>query len=239
MPRHKKFLPFSKLSRHKQRDLYVRLRAKIKNTASQYGQNFTSCLLLNEPDRPALFNQWFDFYFLGLDGVTIWNAALCTANQAYWDAIRDLAFTEADRLCPKNHDDFNIKDWLIPVYDKITGKKLHYVMREPEIKAELGNQTFHQFVEEYSSKLIRADIGETAPVFESFSIDKGYQYGIGLHAVIDVPYINAEVIETMIEKFRSLGEQNWTSSIPVERSKLPNDTFSELAKKLNIAFTGE
>jgi hypothetical protein len=233
MPRHKRFSPFSKLSRHKQRDLYVRLRAKIKSTASEYGQNFTSHLLLNEPDRPVLYNQWFDFYFLGLDGVTIWNAALCTANQAYWDAISDLAFAEADRLCPKNHDDFNLKDWFIPVYDKVTGKKLHYLMREPEIKAELGNQTLHQFVENYSSKLIRADTGETAPVFESFSIDKGYQYGIGLHAVMDVPHINAEAIETMIENFRSLGEQNWQSNIPVERSKLPNDTLSVLAKKLN------
>jgi hypothetical protein len=230
MPRHKKFFPFSKLSRHKQRDLYVQLRAKIKNTASQYGQNFTSQLLLNEPDRPALFNQWFDFYFLGLDGVTIWNAALRTANQAYWDAISDLAFTEVDRLCPKNNDDFNIKDWFIPVYDKLTGKKLHYLMREPEIKAELGNQTLHQFVEEYSSQLIRADTGETVPVFESFRIDKGYQYGIGLHAVMDTPEINATAIETMIERFRSLGEQNWTSSIPVERSKLPKDTLLVLAE---------
>lgn len=234
MPRHKKFTPFSKLSRHKQRDLYVRLRAKIKSTASQYGQNFTSHLLLNEPGRPALFNQWFDFYFLGLDGVTIWNAALCTANQAYWDAISDLAFAEADRLCPKNDDDFNIKDWLIPVYDKITGKKLHYLMREPEIKAELGNQTLHQFVEDYSSQLIRADTGETAPVFESFRIDKGYQYGIGLHGVMDTAEINAAAIETMIEKFRSVGEQNWSSSIPVERSKLPKDTFLVLAEPLRI-----
>jgi hypothetical protein len=239
MPRYKKFTPFSKLSRHKQRDLYVRLRAKIKSSASQYGQNFTSCLLLNEPDRPALYNQWFDFYFLGLDGVTIWNAVLCTANQAYWDAISDLAFTEADRLCPKNHDDFNIKDWLIPVYDKVTGKKLHYLMREPEVKAELGNQTLSQFVENYSSKLIREDTSETAPVFESFRIDKGYQYGIGLHAVMDTPEINAAAIETMIEKFRAIGEQNWESHVPVERSKLPNDTLLVLTKKLNIASTGE
>jgi hypothetical protein len=234
MPRHKKFLPFSKLSRHKQRDLYVRLRTKINRTALHYGQNFTSHLLLNEPGRPALYNQWFDFYFLGLDGVTIWNAALCTASQAYWDAISDLVFAEADRLCPKNHEDFNFKNLFIPVYDEVTGKILHYLMREPEIKAELGNRTLSQFVEDYSAKLIREDSGEAAPIFESFQIDKGYQYGVGLLAVMDTPEINAEAIETMIEKFRAIGEQNWENSTPVVRSKLPNDTFSALAKKLDL-----
>jgi hypothetical protein len=51
---------------------------------------------------------------------------------------------------------------------------------------------------------------------------------------MDVPHINAEAIETMIEKFRSLGEQNWQSNIPVERSNLPKDTFSVLAEPLRI-----
>ncbi|MGZ8182660.1 MAG: hypothetical protein ACXWT1_11910 [Methylobacter sp.] len=230
LPR-KKFTPFSKLSRHKKRDLYVRLRNKIKQTAKDYGQNFTSDLILNEPGRPSLFNQWFDFYFLGLDGVTIWNTVLYTANEAYWSAIRDLAFKEADRLCPKNENDFDLNSFLIPVYDDITGKKLHYIMKEPEIEPELNNLTHSQFVDEYSSKLIHEDTGDTVPVFESFEIDTTYRYGIGLFAVIDAPEINAETIEAMIEKFRSMGERNWKNPTPVERSKLPGDTFETLAKK--------
>lgn len=125
LPR-KKFTPFSKLSRHKKRDAYIRLRKKIQQTAKDYGQNFTSNLVLNEPGRPSLFNQWFDFYFLGLDGVTIWNTVLYTANEAYWNAIGDLAFEEADRLRPETGDGFDFDAFLIPVYDEITGKKLHY-----------------------------------------------------------------------------------------------------------------
>ncbi len=226
----KKFTPLSKLSRHKKRDLYVRLRKKIKQTALGYGQNFTSNLVLNEPGRPSLFNQWFDFYFLGLDGVTIWNTALCTANQAYWDAISDLAYEEADRLCPKTTDDFDLKSFLIPVYDKITGKKLHYIMKEPEIKPELNNLTLSKFVEGYSSKLIHEDTGDTAPIFESFKIDKTYHYGIGLFAVVDAPEINAETIEAMIAKFRSICEQDWKNPMPVDRAKLPADTFEVLVK---------
>lgn len=228
MLRHKKFIPFSKLSRHKQRDLYVRLRGKIRRTESEYGKNFTSHLILNEPDRPTFFNQWFDFYFLGLDGVTIWNAVLYTANQAYWEAIRDLAFEESYRLSPS--ENFDLDSLFIPVYDTVAGKKLHYVMKEPEVLSELDNRTRSQFVSDYSSNLIHEDTDKIAPIFESFRIDTSYRYGIGLYAVMDVPEINAETIETMIAKFRAIGEQNWQNPIPVEHSRLPHDTFEMLAR---------
>jgi hypothetical protein len=234
MKHYKKFTPFSKLSRHKQRDLYVRLRGKIKRTASDYGQNFTSMLVLNEHDRPIFFNQWFDFYFLGLDGVTIWNAVICTANHAYWEAIRDLAYDESYLLCPSNPDEDDIDSMFIPVYDQVTGKKLHYVMREPEVHQELNNLTRSQFVQEYSSKLIHEDTGNIAPIFESFQTDRTYQYGIGLNAVVDVPEINADTIEAMITKFRSAGEKNWESAIPVDRSRLPMNTFEVLAQIYKI-----
>ena len=224
---HKKFTPFSKLSRHKQRDLYIRLRGEIRKTESDYGKNFTSHLVLNEPDRPSFFNQWFDFYFLGLDGVTIWNTDLCTANNAYWDAIRDLAFEESYRLSP--NEDFDLDSLFIPVYHSVTGKKLHYIMKEPELLTELGNRTRSQFVSDYESTLIHGDTGDTAPIFESFTIDRSYRYGIGLHAVMDIPEINAETIEAMIAKFYAIGEQNWKSPTPVERSRLPSDTQQVLA----------
>jgi hypothetical protein len=227
---HKKSTPFSKLPRHKKKDLYFRLKKKIEKTKSSYGQNFTSHLLLNEKDRPTIFNQWFDFYFLGLDGETIWNTVIYTANQAYWDAINDLAFKEADRLCPSDKN-FNIDDFLIPVYDKQIGKKLHYIMKEQEIEPKLNNLTHSEFVENYSIKLIHEDKGNTTPIFESFKINKHYRYGIGLYAIVDVPEINAETIETMIAKFRSIGEKNWVNPTPVDRSRLPNDTFKVFAKK--------
>jgi hypothetical protein len=229
LPR-KKFTPFSKLSRHKKRDAYVRLRNKIRQTAKNYGQNFTSHLVLNEPRRPSIFNQWFDFYFLGLDGVTIWNTVLYTANEAYWNAIKDLAFEESYRLCPANEEDTDLDTLFIPVYDQVTGRKLHYIMREPSVKSALNNCTRFQFVEEYGSKLIREDMGDTAPVFESFEIDTSYRYGIGLTAVVDAHEINAETIEATIEKFRSIGERNWKSPAPVDRSRLPADTFKVLAR---------
>jgi hypothetical protein len=230
----KKFTPFSKLSRHKRRDLYIQLRGRIQRTASEYGQNFTSNLILNEPDRPSFYNQWFDLYFLGLDGVTIWNTTLITANQAYWDAISDLAFEESYRLYPSNPSEYDIDTIFIPVYHPTTGKKLHYVMREPKKHPALNGMTRYQFVEEYSSKLIHEDMGNTAPIFESFHSDRTYRYGNGLHAVIDAPEINLHTIETMIATFRSLGERDWKSSTPVDCSRLPEESFAVMARKYQV-----
>jgi hypothetical protein len=103
-------------------------------------------------------------------------------------------------------------------------------MKEPDIRLELGNRTLSQFVDDYSSILIREDTGKTAPIFESFRVDTSYRYGIGLYAVMDASEINAETIETMIAKFYAIGEQNWQSPIPVEHSRLPHDTFEVLAR---------
>jgi hypothetical protein len=87
-------------------------------------------------------------------------------------------------------------------------------------------------VDSYGSKLIHEDTGKTAPIFESFETDTSYRYGIGLYAIVDAPEINAETIETVIAKFRSIGEQNWKNPTPVDRSRLPSDTFQMLAKNI-------
>lgn len=224
-----KYTPFSQWSRHKQRDQYIRLRGKIRKTKNQYGENFTSYLVLNEPDRPLFYNQWFNFCFLGLDGHTIWNTVLYTANQAYWDAISELASKKAESLRP--NDEFSLNDWLLPVYDT-HGRKKHYVMAEQKVYAEFGNQTRSAFIDQYESELIQQDTGDTAPIYEHFRIDKKYAYGIGLYAVIDVPEINAEVIEKMITKFREMGEKEWQSDISVPRNHLPKDTFGLIAHRI-------
>ena len=232
------FIPFSALSRHKQRDAFIKLRGTIARTKDKYGPNFTSDLVLNEPGRPAIFNDWFHFYFLGLDGHTIWNTYLYSASHAYWEKISSLARDEANRLAPRNPEqEGNLQALLKPVYDA-SGRKLHYVMREQEPEAALGNKTRHEFMQDYESKLIKEDTGLTAPVFESFEIERAYQYGFGLRAIIDVPEITAETIEAMIAKFRAIGEQSWKNDTPVPHTHLPKDTQINLAGSLGLAEKG-
>jgi hypothetical protein len=224
------FIPFSALSRHKQRDAFIKLRGRINRTKRTYGPNFTSDLVLNEPGRHAVFNDWFQFYFLGLDGHTIWNTYLFTAGHDYWEKISSLAYDEADRLNPKDGSvERSIKDWLIPVYDS-AGRKTHSVMRESKPVAALGGVTRREFLSDCAARLIKADTGSAAQVFEGFDIQRNYEYGIGVRAVMDVPEINREAIETMIAKFRAMGEQSWKSKIPVSRDRLPGDTQLNLAR---------
>lgn len=73
-----RFTPFVALSRHRQRDAFVRLRRRIVRDTPIYGRLFTSPLVLDEPGRPDIYRQWFDVLFLGLDGRSIWNATITT-----------------------------------------------------------------------------------------------------------------------------------------------------------------
>jgi hypothetical protein len=72
MPRRfkKKHRPFISLPRHKRNDVFIKLRTKLNAKRAITGGMFTSPLVLDE----SRDSQWFDFYFLGLDKFTIWNA---------------------------------------------------------------------------------------------------------------------------------------------------------------------
>ena len=219
------FTPFSELSRHKQRDEFIKLRQKIKN--KKHGENFYGWSPLTEPGRPALYNQEVQIYFPGLDGHTIWNAYVFTAAYAYWGNISEIVSNKAWELAPEKSR--RLLDDLIPQYDA-SGRFKHYIMKEESPHPALGNKTRGEFMQEYESELIRNDTGNTAPVFEEFRIEPGFEYGIGLYATIDVPTITVDALESMIAKFRAMGEKPWKSETPVPHDRLPRDTFLNLIK---------
>lgn len=98
--------PFVTLPRHKRSHEVIRLKGKMRRDATEYGGRFTSRLVLNEPGRPDLYNQWFDFYFPGTDRFTIWNASFVTARKAFWDKAHDIAHTRvAAMLTPEEREE--------------------------------------------------------------------------------------------------------------------------------------
>lgn len=224
----KKFIPFSKLSRRKQRDFYVRLRTRIARKAHKYGKNFIADVVMKDDSRPAIANQSLICYFLGLDGHTIWNATIHTAANDYWGAIDEIAYDETAALLATdtNRKPFNIKELFIPIYDE-HGRKRHYVMRPETPESVLSGATRHDFQKACAKRLIAEDTGTTAPVFESFKIDPDYRFGIGLSAIVDADEINEKSVEAMIEKFRAIGEKDWQSETPVPHARLPKCTFEE------------
>lgn len=215
------FTPFSQLSRGRQRDLYVSLRWKIARHASLYGGKFTSGLVLNEPGRPKLYNQWFSLYFLGNDRYTFWKTTISTAAVKFWEETQSIALDRALSLLTEEQreEECGLK-FEGPFFRD--GEK-YYTMaeRKPQRFDCFGGLTMREYTEKTELEIIE---NEPPSIYESFEVDLSYQYGIGLNAIVQADEINREVIEATIERFRQVGENNWQSPQPVSRELLPFET---------------
>lgn len=87
-------------------------------------------------------------------------------------------------------------------------------------------------------KLKELILNEPPVIYESFQIQtEEYEYGTGLHIVVDTDYINREVIEMAIDKFIALGEKNWRSEQPVSRNKLPTERYLDVLSRIDTYYT--
>jgi hypothetical protein len=216
----KKFIPFTHLPRRKRRELYIRLRWRIRRTAATYGGDFTNHQVLTEPGRPSLFNQWADVYFCGGDGITIWNAEVITTTCAFWDKVDDLAHTRAWGMLTAAEQEQEVKFEFKPVW--VGGRKcFEMVQREEICYPQFGGLTYHNYLDQLADEIIQSD---PPPVVEEFVTDSAYRYGIGLHMVINVDEINISTIEQSIHRFRAGGETDWRAESPVSRKDLPTES---------------
>lgn len=216
----KKRPSFITLPRHKRSNEVIRLKGRIKRDSDEYGGMFTSHLVLDEPSRLDLYNQWFDFYFPGQDRFTIWNAEIVTARKAFWDAAHELAYQRTTAmLTPEEHAaESNIE--FEPADFSSTGKVLSYklIERKKMQYEKFSGLTFYEQWEKLESEIVR----ETPPtIHESFRLDRSYAYGIGLFIILDVNVIDCAAIEQAITKFRLISETDWQAAIPVPRERLP------------------
>ena len=138
--------PFVTLPRHKRSHEVIRLKGKMRRDAAEYGGRFTSRLVLNEPGRPDLYNQWFDFYFPGTDRFTIWNASFVTARKSFWDKAHDIAHTRVGAMLTPEEREENSNWEFVPAQRSSTGKILTYKLAEREEMRfeQFGGLTFHE-----------------------------------------------------------------------------------------------
>ena len=228
MSRHhpKKRPPFITLPRHRRSDKVIRLKGEIRRDADLYGGRFTSHHVLNEPGRPDLYSQWADFYFVGSNRFTIWNAEIVTTRQAFWDEASNLAYQLTDSLVMPEERDTESKMEFEPAQISRTGKILSYqqVKREPVHYEQFGGLTFLEQWEKLEAGIVR---NEPPIIYESFKLDRSYAYGIGLRIVLDVDVINQAAIELAIDKFLATGETDWQPAHPVPRERLPSESKKE------------
>ena len=216
----KKRPSFVMLPRHKRSNKVICLKGQIKRDSDKYGGMFTSHLLLDEPGRPDLYNQWFDFYCLGQDRFTFWNVEIVTARRAFWDAVQELAHQRTTAMLTSEELADESKLEFVPADFSSTGKVLTYqlINREKMRYDKFNGLTFSEHLEKMEVDIIR----ETPPIIhESFRLDRSYVYGIGLSIILDVNVINRAAIEQAITQFRLLNETDWQAAIPVPRERLP------------------
>ena len=228
MKRNYKWIPYSRLSRRKQRDAFIRLRQKIRNEKAVYGGQFTSHHVLDEQDRPAIFNQWADFYFLGSDGLTIWNATIVTAVREFRDSCEEMAQGQAWKMLTREEQSAEADIKFEPVLHK--GRRMYrQLIKQETVYDKFQGLTYNDYQNKLTEEIIK---NEPPQVFESFSTDHSYRYGIGLSMVIHAEEINRGTIEKAIHRFRTIGKTDWRAAEPVPRNELPYESANMAIKKL-------
>ena len=230
MMNRKKRTPYCHLPRRKQRDSFIRMRQKILNESSLYGGQFTSHHVLDEPGRPPLYNQWADFYFLGNDGLTIWNATIVTAVREFWDTAEDMAHTKAWEMLTPEEQSAQVEMKFEPIWSK--GERMYRLLEKPDIvHAKFGGLTYRDYQKKLTEEIIQ---NEPPEILESFATDRSYRYGVGLNMVIHVGEINRVTIEEAIRRFREVGETDWRAAEPLPRTELPFESADTAYK--NVKF---
>jgi hypothetical protein len=214
-------IPFVKLPRRRRRDLYVSLRWRITQEGSKYGGKFTTDQVLDEPERPRLYKQSFDVFFLGSERTTIWNMSIRTAAAAFWSKTHEIAHERAFSLLSKEQIEQECRmEWEGPF---VRDGKKYYAMVERRAQSYdcFGGLTLPEYQEKSKLEVIE---NEPPEVFESLRTHRQCIYGLGLQAVIQADEINREVIQATIERFREVGETDWQGDKPVSRECLPFET---------------
>jgi len=198
------------------------LKKGIERGRAIFGGHFTSELHWNESREDR---QWFDFYFVGADRFTIWNAHITTARREFLYEVDELAFAHTAKLIrATERSQFSS-------FERGNARRSHsgkiqsyeWILKEEPRFAELGKKTF----QEYAAS-VADEIAANAPpnIWESIQVDTSYRYGIGLSIVVDSPMIDKEVIEKSIDRFLLLGSRNWKADSPVAiNNLLPKPTY--------------
>lgn len=207
--RPRKHQPFVSLSLHQRRDAVVQLKWRIDRNAVQTGiRDFWTDHLLQDPDDPACTFRWIDIYFIGRDRYTLWNASLVTTALARQDTISTRAFDTAWAKLSEGEKaiESTLEFKRIPRKRPSEPRYSEWVRRPDSRYPQFDGRTFREECDR-----LEADIEVLSPpdIGESFTLDRSYAYGIGLHATVAEDHLDLAAIERTIARFRSLGERDW------------------------------
>ena len=195
----------------------IKLRNKIRMRRHIFGGRFIGDSDIANPDRPVLYQQEAFAYFPGTDKRVLWNAHIITARKAFWDEVGGLAFDRVWAVTPKEEKERDIFEDFEPVSFNAWGQATAYRIRE---RNEVHDAFSGLTREEYKARLEKEIIANEPPeIYESFSTDDEYEYGIGLKVVVDAEQIDREIVELVIDRFLAAGGTDWRAEFPVPREE--------------------
>lgn len=209
--------PFSQRPVRDQREAFVRLRWLIRQRAGAGSDLRFSTDHLDEPGRPALWRQHLDAMILSQDGRTVWNATVITVQEAFWNALEELAWQETKaQLTPE--ETAREQEYYAPGRFRSYAKPCpgHPNLRiwdipEPPRHASLNGMTVPE-AQKVQQRVIAAE--RPPEVFEEWSMDREYAYGIGLHVTLDAATADTASVSAFIDRFRAGGEQPYRAAQP-------------------------
>lgn len=214
--RHRKLTAWSEKPRRQRKRDYIRIKNNIRRSAPVLGGRFYTHDYLHGD------NGWVDIYFLSRQPRVFYNATLETTARAFREKVEDLAFDRSCLLVPYRSSLLERlgKDGNVDTDD----------LEEPIIADAFGGLNRWQWIEQEVVRLIGE--GEVT-VSERVKLDRGYSFGIGLIATLDVPTLTAETINNFVDEFLTQAECPWEGG-PIEFDRSILDKTHKIESNLLI-----
>jgi hypothetical protein len=221
---------YANLSRREQREAVVRFRAQLRRFSHSHGGQWIGSLDCDEPGRPGIYDQWEEVRFLSRKSpkTIIWRAQIETAAQHFWRAVENAAsdyvwqaLSEAEIAAMPSW-----RSGLEVCERSSTGRPLSYRFAprvEPTYERFEG-RTRAEEIARIESELCASG---AFPIYEQYVIDRKFEGALGVRVVVNVPRINRDVVDLVVERFLSMGETTWRSDVPVNRDALPTISYDQ------------
>ena len=182
--RHRKVTGWPEKPRRQRKRDYIRSKNNIRRSAPVLGGRFYTYDYLHGE------NGWLDIYFLSRQLRVFYNATLETTARAFRGKVEDIAFDRSCLLVPYRS---SLLDRLGKGNTVTTAD-----LEEPIIADAFGGLNRRQWIEQEVARFIEE--GEVT-VCEQVKLDRGFSFGIGLIATLDVPVLTMETIDNFVDEF--------------------------------------
>lgn len=180
-------IPFGAQSRGRRKAAFISVKNDIRRHARILGGLFYTHDYLHGK------NGWIDCLFLGRKPPVFYNCVLDTTRNAYKEQVRELVYERSYVLAPDDGPGLLEQ----AVRDPVSGMWTS-TLSEAERLDALGGLSRHEWVEQQIPHIADSAV---IKIHEGWTLHHDYRFGIGLHAILDAPYLTIDVVNAFVERF--------------------------------------